>query len=374
MNAPYNDFEGKDIRQAIYLLNTAYKATYASEIDRKMIFGILGNIPPEISKKPYQIDAEEGMTAEAFKQWLTSDYTIGDVVRFRPIDIPDADFEFGMIADKPHTSTRRPQISPTIVLKVSDDQLINCNIETRNMEVLRATEDETTRFHHILMKNSLRFDYNRMGIVKNRLPKPDDIVRFHNGIQRGVGIVRKIMKAEDGTASVDLHCYLLFPNSPNSTQRAAEELGYTYPAQRTFKTTEWLFESLPKIYGDDGEKEITEEEQPDKNISLSHHRSVIRKLNEALEKVGKRWNGFQKRVEPLELPYSPDQWRKQRWYVNSKFEVKSYIENNSPVSQERRRVGNNFATEDEVKAYRDFLVDCTKQFLSRPKAGVGKKD
>lgn len=85
-------------------------------------------------------------------------------------------------------------------------------------------------------------------------------------------------------------------------------------------------------------------------------------LETELNKAGKSWNHYLKRIEPLNMRVGLNE---RYWYITDKMQVTSDIEKNKATSNKRYLAGNYFKREEDAVAILEAEMEIRRDFLAK---------
>ena len=86
-------------------------------------------------------------------------------------------------------------------------------------------------------------------------------------------------------------------------------------------------------------------------------------LDIELAKVGKTWNHFLKRIEPLNMKVATGE---RYWYITDKMQVTSDVEKGNVTSNKRYLAGNYFRKEKDAIRILSEEIEIRRNFLAEP--------
>lgn len=86
-------------------------------------------------------------------------------------------------------------------------------------------------------------------------------------------------------------------------------------------------------------------------------------LDVELAKVGKTWNHFLKRIEPLNMKVATGE---RYWYITDKMQVTSDVEKGTVTSNKRYLAGNYFRREKDAIRILSEEIEIRRNFLAEP--------
>lgn len=289
---------------------------YKSELDFDGIslyckdkFGIKLHRPTQ-----YYPEATEGIDLidyAAFANWLEHGFGAGDVVEWGE--------NIGLVQD---VSTKEIRIclkidrnGPVFDFLLVDGQLIH-----------PAQESAVKRIYEALDENNKEFGNPFFCITDKYIPNSGAIVTFqnHKTGKEGVGVVRLIKK----TGEILMYCWFIKGEPVRYSMN--EELG---------NVVDYSFQQVqPADY-------------PRKALDV------------ALAKVGKTWNHFLKRIEPLKMKVEKGS---KYFYISDKRSVVCDTEKGTPTSHKRYLAGNYFKRQEDAMRILEEENELRRNFLAEP--------
>lgn len=199
-----------------------------------------------------------------------------------------------------------------------------------NTKIRKATQKEVNRLTTELFNADMEWSFEYSRIIERFIPKQCNYVKFvSNSGKRGIGVFREITK--DG--KVILFCVKL-ENEP-------------------------IQHSLNEYIGNSCDIRFSSVSQVEKNL-----------FREELERVGKIWNGYSKRIEPINFRLKKG---KSYYYINDKFNVAANQETNSAQDRLKFNCGNYFTSLEEINEMIDYMTEFRKAQLARPEKTKGEQ-
>lgn len=257
------------------------------------------------------------VTFSEFKEWAERDFPIANSV----IVIEEPDCYVNMVAYVSRV------LHDSIILGASiteDGNLITNKLSIPfNTKIRKATQKEINRITTELFNVDLEWSFEYSRIIERFIPKQCNYVKFvSNAGKRGIGVLREI--AKDG--KVIMFCVKL-ENEP-------------------------IQHSLNEYIGNSCDIRFSLASQIETNL-----------FREELKKVGKIWNGYSKRIEPIDFRLKKG---KSYYYINDKFNVASNQETNSSQDRLKFNCGNYFTSLEEINEMIDHMTEFRKSQLARP--------
>lgn len=246
-----------------------------------------------------------------FADWLENGYGAGDIVEWED--------NIGLVQDGGIKSVRIclkiDRNGPNFDSIVLDGQLIHI-----------AQENATEKIYEALDANGKEFGNPFFCITDKFIPHPGTIVTYqnHKTGEEGVGVVRIVKK----TGEVIMYCWYVKGKPVRYSMN--EEMGVI---------TDFSFQSVqPADY-------------PRKALDV------------ALAKVGKTWNHFLKRIEPLKMKVEKGS---SYWYISDKRTVVQDTEKGTPTSHKRYLAGNYFKRQEDAHRILEEENELRRNFLAEP--------
>lgn len=289
---------------------------YKSELDFDGIslyckdkFGIKLHRPTQ-----YYPEATEGIDLidyATFANWLEHGFGAGDVVEWGE--------NIGLIQD---VSTKRIRIC----LKIDRNGPVFDSFLVDGQLIHPAQESAVKRIYEALDENSKEFGNPFFCITDKYIPNSGAIVTFqnHKTGKEGVGVVRLIKK----TGEILMYCWFIKGEPVRYSMN--EELG---------NVVDYSFQQVqPADY-------------PRKALDV------------ALAKVGKTWNHFLKRIEPLKMKVEKGS---KYFYISDKRSVVCDTEKGTPTSHKRYLAGNYFKRQEDAMRILEEENELRRNFLAEP--------
>lgn len=260
---------------------------------------------------PEPTDNIQPLDYAVFAEWLEHGYGAGDVVEW--------DENIGLVQDggikEIRICLKIDRSSPVFNSFVLDGQLIH-----------PAQENAVERIYEALDANGKEFGNPFFCITDKYIPNSNTIVTFqnHKTGKGGVGIVRLI------TQSGDITMYCWYVKGEPVKYSMNEKLG---------NIMDYSFQSVqPADY-------------PRKALDV------------ALAKVGKTWNHFLRRIEPLKMKVEEGS---QYYYINDKRAVVCDTEKGTTTSHKRYIAGNYFRRQEDALRILEAENEIRRNFLAEP--------
>nr|DAD87585.1 MAG TPA: hypothetical protein [Siphoviridae sp. ctAUQ2] len=260
---------------------------------------------------PEPTDDIQPLDYATFADWLEHGYGAGDVVEW--------DENIGLVQDGGIKEVR-------ICLKIDRSSLIFDSFVLDGQLIHPAQENAVERIYEALDANGKEFGNPFFCITDKYIPNPNTIVTFqnHKTGESGVGVVRLI------TQSGDITMYCWYVKSEPVRYSMNEKLG---------NIIDYSFQSVqPADY-------------PRKALDV------------ALAKVGKTWNHFLRRIEPLKMKVEEGS---QYYYINDKRAVVCDTEKGTPTSHKRYIAGNYFRRQEDALRILEAENEIRRNFLAEP--------
>lgn len=280
--------------------------SYKSQEDIDYISAICSKIANEKLGIYPEYDPEDGVDAEGFMQWVKKGFGCGDVVEY------DGSLAICGIC---HLG------SVVIVGRLSDNQILTCNIETPSESLKIAPEASKELFMHKLREQDLQFNEFQYKLEARHIPEPGERVIYRGNGTKGLGVVRFVNTA---TGEVTMYCYYDY---------GTKKCGYSMNETDVCNLNDYVFES------------VNDSSSYMPRTASMNTQYCRRRLKTELAKYGKAWNGKQKRIEPVDAispigqPY---------WYINDKVRILKEYEKGKATSKMRYKAGNYFRTYEDA--------------------------
>lgn len=246
-----------------------------------------------------------------FAEWLDHGYGAGDVIEW--------DENIGLVQDggikEVRICLKIARNTPVFDYFILDGQLIH-----------PAKENAVERIYEALDENGKEFGNPFFCITDKYIPNSNTIVTFqnHKTGKGGVGVVRLIKKSGD----ITMYCWYVKGEPVRYSMN--EEIG---------NIVDYSFQSVqPADY-------------PRKALDV------------ALAKVGKTWNHFLRRIEPLKMKVEKGS---QYFYINDKRAVVCDTEKGTPTSHKRYLAGNYFKRQEDALKILEAENELRRNFLAEP--------
>lgn len=246
-----------------------------------------------------------------FAEWLENGYAAGDIVEWEG--------NIGLVQDGDIKSVR-------ICLKIDGNGPVFDFITLDGQLIHLAEENAAEKIYEALDKNNKEFGNPFFCITEKYLPHPGTIVTFqnHKTGQNGVGVIRIVKK----TGEVIMYCWYV----------KGEPVKYSMNEYMGI-VTDFSFQPVqPADY-------------PRKALDV------------ALAKVGKTWNHFLKRIEPLKMKVEEGS---SYWYITDKRIVVQDTEKGTPASHKRYLAGNYFKRQEDAIRILAEENELRRNFLAEP--------
>lgn len=260
---------------------------------------------------PEPTDDIQPLDYATFANWLEHGYGTGDVVEW--------DGNIGLVQDGGVKEVR-------ICLKIDSNSPIFDSFVLDGQLIHPAQENAVERIYEALDANGKEFGNPFFCITDKYIPNSNTIVTFqnHKTGKSGVGIVRLI------TQSGDITMYCWYVKGEPVRYSMNEKLG---------NIIDYSFQSVqPADY-------------PRKALDV------------ALAKVGKTWNHFLRRIEPLKMKVEEGS---QYYYINDKRAVVCDTEKGTPTSHKRYIAGNYFRRQEDALRILEAENEIRRNFLAEP--------
>ena len=260
---------------------------------------------------PEPTDDIQPLDYATFADWLEHGYGAGDVVEW--------DGNIGLVQDGGIKEVR-------ICLKIDSNSPIFDSFVLDGQLIHPAQENAVERIYEALDANGKEFGNPFFCITDKYIPNSNTIVTFqnHKTGKSGVGVVRLI------TQSGDITMYCWYVKGEPVRYSMNEKLG---------NIIDYSFQSVqPADY-------------PRKALDV------------ALAKVGKTWNHFLRRIEPLKMKVEEGS---QYYYINDKRAVVCDTEKGTPTSHKRYIAGNYFRRQEDALRILEAENEIRRNFLAEP--------
>lgn len=287
------------------------KRKYKSEIDFEGIslycknkYGIKLHVPSSYSTTDHALDYA------AFANWLESGYGAGDVVKWGEY--------IGLVQDSNIEDVK-------ICLRIDRNGPNFDSITIPIQDITHADENALKLINHVLDEMGKEFGNPFFVITDKFIPGSGSLVCFqdHQTGKDGYGVVRQIQK----TGEIIMYCYCYKGEIVKFNMH--EYLGNVNDFSFTsFKPTDY-----PR-----------------------------KALETELNKAGKSWNHYLKRIEPVNMRVDLNE---RYWYITDKMQVTSDIEKNKATSNKRYLAGNYFRREEDAVAILEAEMEIRRDFLAK---------
>lgn len=294
------------------------RTKYKSEMDWKGIslycketYGLRLPVP---SSYP---DQETSLTYSQFADWLEHGYGAGDAVKW--------DENIGLVQSSTVAFVK-------ICFKIDRNGATIASNTLPVQVITPAGENALERLYLALSEKGLEFGNPYFLVMEKYLPAPCTLVCFKNNKtgREGYGVVRCIDKA----GNVIMYCYVLRPPQKGGEKIVKysmnEILGFVDDYSfRSFKPTDYERKLL------DGD----------------------------LEKFGKTWNHYLKRIEPLNMKAKLGE---RYWYITDKMTVTSAVEKGTVTSNKRYLAANYFKDQADAIRILSETMELRRNYLAEP--------
>lgn len=260
---------------------------------------------------PEPTDDIQPLDYATFADWLEHGYGAGDVVEW--------DGNIGLVQDGGIKEVR-------ICLKIDSNSPIFDSFVLDGQLIHPAQENAVERIYEALDANGKEFGNPFFCITDKYIPNSNTIVTFqnHKTGKSGVGVVRLITQS----GNITMYCWYVKGEPVRYSMN--EELG---------NIIDYSFQSVqPADY-------------PRKALDV------------ALAKVGKTWNHFLRRIEPLKMKVEEGS---QYYYINDKRAVVCDTEKGTPTSHKRYIAGNYFRRQEDALRILEAENEIRRNFLAEP--------
>lgn len=260
---------------------------------------------------PESNDNLQPLDYATFAEWLEHGYGAGDVVEWGE--------NIGLVQDGGIKEAG-------ICLKIDRNGSIFDYFVLDGQLIHPAQENAVERIYEVLDANGKEFGNPFFCITDKYTPNSNTIVTFqnHKTGENGVGVVRLITQSGD----IIMYCWYVKgePVRYSMNERLGNIIDYSFqPVQ-------------PADY-------------PRKALDV------------ALAKVGKTWNHFLRRIEPLKMKVAEGS---QYFYINDKRAVVCDTEKGTPTSHKRYLAGNYFRRQEDALRILEAENEIRRNFLAEP--------
>ena len=218
------------------------------------------------------------------------------------------------------------------VTLIGGDGLITSKLSRPNAGYRDATEEEILRIHHALTNKGFSWNLWRNNFVRSLyIPRKNQFVRFRSYIGKHYGI--GVFKEFNDSGNIVMYCL----------KENDEPVRY----------------SLNEIIGKKEHYQIA-----------PANKSDILLLKEELSLVGKIWNGFHTRIQPINFICDEGQ---EYCYINDKGKIQWDHNNGSLAYRERVAFGNIFVTAQQAEDFLTKVRELRKLDLCKPQENKDSK-
>lgn len=286
---------------------------YKSEIDFEGIssycknkYGIKLSTPSSYPSSPDALDYA------TFANWYDNGFGAGDAVKWED--------NIGLVQDGDTNKAK-------ICLKIDRNGPIFDSFIVPVEILSQADESALKRINEVLNENGKEFGNPFFVITEKYIPGPNSLVCFHNHKtdEEGYGVVRIIKQSGE----IIMYCYVIKGKDVKYSMN--EYLGMSNDFSFTpFKAADYQRKAL--------------------DVELA--------------KVGKTWNHFLKRVEPIDMKVPKGE---RYWYITDKMQVVAAIEKETVLSNKRYLVGNYFKQQEDAIRILEEMNEILRNFLAEPR-------
>ena len=253
-----------------------------------------------------------------FADWLDHGYGAGDVVEW--------DDNIGLVQDGGMEEVR-------ICLKIDRNGPVFDFLTLDGQLIHPAKENASERINKALEENGKEFGNPFFCICEKYIPYSNTIVTFHNHKTKedGVGVVRIIKESGE----VIMYC--------------------------------WYIKGQPVRYSMDEKLGVVSDFSFRQVQPADYPRKA---LDAALAKVGKTWNHFLRRIEPLNMKVAKGE---HYFYINDKKSVIQATEKGTPTSHKRYLAGNYFREYEDAQNVARAELEVRLKFFAKPENGEEEK-
>lgn len=263
------------------------------------------------SPSSYYPNDPDAIDYETFAWWLEHGFGAGDAVKSK-------DF-VGLVQDADVNKVK-------LCLRIDSNGPNFDSITISIQGITLAEESVLNRLKMILSENNLEFGNPYFIITEKFIPQSCNLVHFvhHKSHLEGGGVVSSIKPSGE----VYMFCY--YTNTGDLKYGMQEYLGNVNEFSfTTFKPTDY-------------ERKV---------------------LESKLNKVGKSWNHYVRRVEPLNMKADKG---KKYWYITDKLQIAADTERNTPTTNRRFSAGNYFMSESIALTALERIHDLINKMLAEP--------
>lgn len=270
-------------------------------------FGIKLHVPSSFFPED-----ESALVYSSFWEWVENGFGAGDAVKW--------DNFIGLVKGGDTNNVE-------ICLRTDGNASNFDSIAIPYNDITPAGENALERLYLILSENGKEFGNPYFVISDKFIPSSGSLVYFQNyktGTE-GYGVVRLVTHPE---GKVWMYCY--FVKGEPVRYSMNEFLG----TQNEFKFTPFSAADYPR-----------------------------KLLDAELAKVGKTWNHYLKRIEPLQMKVAVGE---RYWYITDKLSVTHDVERGTATSNKRYLVGNYFKREEDAIRIMEAEMELRRNFLAEP--------
>lgn len=261
--------------------------------------------PSSFSSEPTALDYA------TFAQWLNNGFAAGDVVFWGE--------NIGLIQDADLTTAK-------ICLKIDRNGPSFDSFTIPVQDITLAEKSASERVFDTLSKKGLEFGNPHFLISEKFIPASCNLVTFqnHKTGQSGFGVVRNV----NSKGEIIMYCYCVKNMPPKYSMN--EYLGMI----------------------------------DDFSFSAFTPADYTRKaLDIELAKVGKTWNHYLKRIEPLNMRVKKGE---RYWYITDKMQVTSDVEKGTATSNKRYLCANYFRNQEDAIRIQSEEMELRRNLLAEP--------
>ncbi len=297
----------KTSRQAVHLITTN---PIKSEAEWKLIQLLFQSNHFRLNNFDLQFDLDSGITASQFAEWLENGYGIFDIARYGDKAV--------MLGGSRIESAR-------VIGEFDVNGFSEADYNVNTADLLPMPVEIQHDLHRMLSRLGFECSFERLGVCKKYIPKPDERVYIWNLYTKLLGVVRSVSPE---TNEVELYCWFNYDT---------KECSYTMHEKDIVNFHDWHYEPMSVV--------------------------MQRRLNTELNKYGKSWYDKLHRIEPFEVktekgnPY---------WYIDDCLKVVQSIEKGTPTSHFRYIAGNYFTDKETAEKYAARFRDQLNDRLASP--------